>query len=82
MDEVDLYWEDIRTVFGLTKPSSSEYPLSLGEKTSIFLQNDKEMAEFIEDFVLDSYNIILREEIVPRFWSNFGGREENVKSGR
>ena len=87
MDELDIHWENIRIVFGLTKlfgpqvTPSNEIPLSLGEKTCLFLQNDKEMAEFVEDFVLDSYNIILREEIIPRFWSNFVGKEENVKDG-
>jgi len=87
MDELDAYWADISGVFGLTKlfgpplTPSGEAPASLGEKTSNFLQNDKEMAEFVEDFVMDSYNIMLNEDIVPRFWSNFKQKEENMKIG-
>ena len=87
MDELDVHWADISGVFGLTKlfgpplTPSGEAPHRLGEKTCNFLQNDREMAEFVEDFVMDSYNIILREDIVPKFWSNFVGREKNTKEG-
>merc|ERR550539_1185117 len=34
------------------------------------------MAEFVEDFVMDSYNIILREDIVPKFWDHFQEQEQ------
>ena len=87
MDELDTYWADISAVFGLGElfgpplAPGCEVPLSLSEKTYSFLRNDKEMAIFVEDFVLDSYNIILREEIVPKFWSNFVGEEESTKAG-
>ena len=87
MDELDVYWADISGVFGLTKlfgpplTPSGEAPQRLSEKTCNFLQNDKEMAEFVEDFVMDSYNIILRDDIVPKFWSNFLTHEENMKDG-
>ena len=87
MDELDAYWADISGVFGLTKlfgpplTPSGEAPASLGEKTCNFLQHDKEMAEFVEDFVMDSYNIMLNEDVVPRFWSNFKQKEENMKIG-
>ena len=87
MDDLDVHWTDISGVFGLTKlfgpplTPSGEAPRSLKEKTYMFLQNDKEMAEFVEDFVLDSYNIMLREDIVPKFWNYFKVKEDRAVTG-
>merc|ERR1719219_435304 len=39
------------------------------------------MAEFVEDFVMDSNNIILREDIVPKFWNHFQEEEEDCING-
>merc|ERR1719427_142784 len=39
------------------------------------------MAEFVEDFVMDSYNIILREEVVPQFWSHFSSPTADTRAG-
>ena len=83
MDQLDIYWDDISAVFGLTKlfgpplkHQDAEVPTHVSEETSNFLQNDIKMAEFVEDFVMDSYNIILREDIVPKFWDHFQEQEE------
>lgn len=87
MAELDVYWTDISAVFGLTKlfgpplTPSGEAPSKLSEKTCHYLQSDKEMAMFVEDFVLDSYNIMLRETIVPKFWSHFKTPETKPKMG-
>ena len=87
MADLDIYWTDISAVFGLTKlfgpplTPSGEAPSKLSEKTFNFLQSDKEMSMFVEDFVMDSYNILLRETIVPKFWSFFKSPEEKPIDG-
>ena len=88
MDQLDIYWADISAVFGLTrlfgpplKHQDTEVPAQVSEETSNFLQNDVTMAEFVEDFVMDSYNIILREDIVPKFWDHFQAEEVECING-
>merc|ERR1719233_2113806 len=39
------------------------------------------MAEFVDNFVLDSYNLILAEEIVPSFWGHFSPTQDTIKAG-
>jgi len=87
MDDLDIYWADISAVFGLNKmfgpplQPGKEISNNVDEKTVKFLQSDVEMAEFVEDFVMDAYNIMLREEIVPTFWEHFIPKQESVKAG-
>ena len=87
MDGLDICWVDISAVFGLTKlfgpplKPDMEIPAHLSEETYSILQNDREMAEFVEDFVMDAYNIILREDIVPKFWNHFQTEEAESIDG-
>ena len=67
MGDLDTVWADVSAVFGLgplfgqaTPPLGSEIPSALSQASLVFMQADIEMAEFVEDFVMDSYNIILR----------------------
>merc|ERR1719320_2251532 len=39
------------------------------------------MAEFVDNFVLDSYNLILAENIVPSFWGHFSHTQDTIKAG-
>jgi len=86
-DELDTYWADISSVFGLTAlfgppiEPGREVANKLDEKTITFLRNDREMAEFVDNFVLDSYNLILAEEIVPSFWGHFSHTQDTIKAG-
>ena len=87
MDSLNIYWADISAVFGLTKlfgpplKPDAEIPIHLSEETCNYLQSDVEMAQFVEDFVMDSYNIILREDVVPKFWGHFQKEEEESIDG-
>ena len=84
-DDMDFYWADVSSVFGLTKlfgpalPPGAEISTKLQEKTVNYLKEDREMAVFVDDFVMDSYMIILNEEIVPTFWEHFSPKQDNMK---
>merc|ERR1719357_1737200 len=39
------------------------------------------MAEFVDNFVMDSYGIMLNEEIVPTFWGHFVPKQTNMQAG-
>merc|ERR1719357_272089 len=39
------------------------------------------MAEFVDNFVMDSYGIMLNEEIVPTFWGHFVPKQANMQAG-
>merc|ERR1719309_429849 len=39
------------------------------------------MAEFVDNFVMDSYGIMLNEEIVPTFWDHFVPKQTNMQAG-
>ena len=57
-------------------PPGSERPCHLSEPCLAFLQQDRQLAIFVEDFVMDAYNIQLREEVVPAFWRHFTATRE------
>merc|ERR1719470_740179 len=40
------------------------------------------MAVFVDNFVMDSFNIILNEEIVPTFWEHFSQKVGTISSLR
>jgi len=81
-DELFFYWAEISQVFNLGpefSPPAAAFntkPTILGEETLNFLRQDPEMGEFVETFILDAYNIKLREEVVPEFWVNFKRAED------
>ena len=77
-EDLDLYWSEISKVFKLCEispsfgaPSPSADITILSESTMKYLVINPDVATFVEDFVLDAYNIKLREQLVPHFWGYF-----------
>jgi len=91
-DELDLYWAEISQVFKLSEIHPSFGPPSInagskratiGPTTMSYLVENNDMAVFVENFVMDAYNIKLREEIVPDFWRFFNSTDQaNVDKGQ
>jgi len=82
-DELDVWWAEVAHVFKLPPelgcpplPPGTPRPSHLSPATLAGLQADPGLAMFVEDFVLDAYNIQLREEVVPAFWGYFGPATE------
>jgi len=76
-DELDVYWAEISQVFKLEQfcPPTLNLPANrpsvLSENTINYLVDNPDMASFVEDFILDAYNIQLREQVIPSFWKYF-----------
>eukprot|EP00088_Acartia_fossae_P022438 TRINITY_DN2363_c0_g1_i3.p1 TRINITY_DN2363_c0_g1~~TRINITY_DN2363_c0_g1_i3.p1 ORF type:complete len:803 (-),score=175.51 TRINITY_DN2363_c0_g1_i3:526-2934(-) len=81
-DELDYYWSDISQVFNLSHEFRIQNPhynvksTILSQETLNFLKENPEINDFVEDFILDTYNIKLREEIVPEFWQSFAVQKD------
>jgi len=76
-DDLDYYWADISQVFNLSAEFRIQCPqynvksTILSQETLNFLRDNPDVNDFVEEFILDTYNIKLREEIVPEFWQSF-----------
>jgi len=83
MDEkLDYCWSEISQVFDLapefriSAPAFATKPTILSQESLTFLKENPEMAVFVENFILDTFDIRLREDVVPEFWGNFNISED------